>query len=186
VMDLAGWTSDRLVAARINRLPQQEWVYGRPNSSVVMAAFLHVAPGGMRFNGADLGAWHASAALRTAAAEVAHHLRREAVARRIATVQRKFRTYTAALAGSYLDIRGQQAARPDVYDSITYMAAQALGEQVRTTGGAGIIFDSLRHIGGVNIVAHRPPNVLDVLQTDHYEISVQAAASHIDVKRLAA
>ncbi len=60
VMELAGWTNDRLVAERINRLPEGEWVHGRPNASVVMAAFLHVAPTGMRFNSADLGAWYAA------------------------------------------------------------------------------------------------------------------------------
>ena len=37
VMELAGWTNDRLVAERIKRLPQNEWVYGRSNSSIVMA-----------------------------------------------------------------------------------------------------------------------------------------------------
>jgi hypothetical protein len=83
VMELAGWTNDRLVAERIARLPQAEWVYGRSNASIVMAAFLHVSPTGGRFNGPDLGAWYASAALITAAVKVAHHMRREAVARGI-------------------------------------------------------------------------------------------------------
>jgi hypothetical protein len=54
VMDLVGWTNDRLVVDRIAPLPQTEWVYGTPNASIVMAAFLHVAPGGIRFNGPEL------------------------------------------------------------------------------------------------------------------------------------
>lgn len=66
-MELVGWTNDRLVADRIRRLPANEWVYGSPNASIVMAAFLHVAPGGMRFNGPDLGAWYAAGNLKTAA-----------------------------------------------------------------------------------------------------------------------
>jgi hypothetical protein len=86
VMDLMGGTNDRLVAERIARLPQSEWVYGTPNASIVMAAFLHVAPGGMRFNGPELGAWYASDQIRTAAAEFGHHLRREASARRAVSV----------------------------------------------------------------------------------------------------
>jgi hypothetical protein len=186
VMELAGWTNDRLVAERIARLPQAEWVYGRPNASVVMAAFLHVAPGGMRFNGPDLGAWYASAALPTAIAEVGHHLRREAVATGAASLTRQYRTYTARLAGDYLDIRGQQTARPDVYASDSYAAGQALGESVRASGGAGLLFDSLRHAGGLNIVAHRPRNVLDVTQADHFELSVEAARPRIEARRLAA
>ena len=99
VMELAGWTNDRLVAHRIARLPEDEWVYGRPNSSIVMAAFLHVAPGGMRFNNSELGAWYASAALATAAVEVAHHLRREAAARSVVRVVRTYRAYACSLAG---------------------------------------------------------------------------------------
>ena len=186
VMELAGWTNDRIVAERLARLPEAEWVFGRPNASIVMAAFLHVAPGGMRFNTTDLGAWYAAGALTTAAAEVAHHLRREAVATGVSTLRRGYRTYTSTLAGSYLDIRGQEADRPDVYASDSYEAGQALGEHLRATGGAGIIFDSLRHAGGVNLVAHRPRNVLNVTQADHYEIRVQAAASRVEVRRLAA
>jgi len=106
VMELAGWTNDRLVAERIDRLPRDQWVYGRANASIVMASFLHVAPGGMRFNGPDLGAWYAAASIVTAAAEVGHHLRREAVARSVKGMRRTYRNYTAALIGDYRDIRG--------------------------------------------------------------------------------
>ncbi|MGH7105657.1 MAG: RES family NAD+ phosphorylase [Acetobacteraceae bacterium] len=141
VMELVGWTNDRLVADRIDRLPQSEWLYGVPNASIVMAAFLHVAPGGMRFNGPDLGAWYAADDVRTAAAEVGHHLRREAAARGVAMMMRTYRAYTATLLGNYLAIRGQQSTRPDVYASERYDASQKLGEQVRTSRGAGLLYD---------------------------------------------
>jgi hypothetical protein len=88
-------------------------LYVVADAGIVMAAFLHVAPGGMRFNGSE--PWYAADDIRTAAAEVGHHLRREAVARSVATISRTYRAYTATLLGDYLDIRGQQAARPDVY-----------------------------------------------------------------------
>ena len=186
VMDLVGWTNDRLVVERINRLPQSEWVYGSPNASIVMAAFLHVAPGGMRFNGPDLGAWYAASDIRTAAAEVGHHLRREAVAGGVATMHRRYRAYTASLLGDYLDIRGQKVTRRDVYASESYAVSQVFGEQVRASGGAGLIYDSLRRVNGINVVAHRSRNIVDVLQTDHYEITVQAASRTIDVHKLSA
>ncbi|WP_065755743.1 RES family NAD+ phosphorylase [Bradyrhizobium paxllaeri] len=184
VMDLVGWTNDRLVAERIDRLPQSEWVYGTPNSSIVMAAFLHVAPGGMRFNGPELGAWYAADDIRTAAAEVGHHLRREAAARNIATMSRTYRAYTATLLGDYLDIRGQQLALPEVYASERYDASQKLGEDIRASGRAGLLYDSLRRRKGINVVAHRPRNIVDILQTDHFEITVQTAARTIDVRQL--
>ncbi|MBB3134728.1 hypothetical protein FHS26_002460 [Rhizobium pisi] len=186
VMELVGWTNDRLVADRIQRLPEKEWVYGTPNASIVMASFLHVAPGGMRFNGPDLGAWYAADDLKTAAAEVGHHLRREAVARGAATMARTYRSYAATLLGDYLDIRGEQTLRPDIYDGTSYAASQVLGEQIRSKGRAGILYDSVRLRGGVNVVAHRPRNIQDVVQADHFEITVSATDRRIDVKKLAA
>lgn len=184
VMELVGWTNDRLVAERIDRLPESEWVYGRPNASVVMAAFLHAAPTGMRFNSADLGAWYAAADIATAAAEVGHHLRRETVARDAALMRRTYRAYTARLIGDYLDIRGAQATMPDVYAPDRYDASQRLGERIRATGGAGIVYASVRHRGGINVVAHRPRNVLDVTQADHFEIRASAEGRRIDVHKV--
>ena len=184
VMDLVGWTNDRLVADRIDRLPQGEWVYGVPNASIVMAAFLHVAPGGMRFNGPELGAWYAADDIRTAVAEVGHHLRREAVARSVATMSRTYRAYAATLLGDYLDIRGQQAEHPDVYASDRYDASQKFGEEVRTSGGGGILYDSLRRRTGINVVALRPRNITDIVQEDHFEIAVSAASRTIEVRKL--
>jgi hypothetical protein len=185
VMDLVGWTNDRMVAERVARLPQSEWVYGRANASIVMAAFLHAAPGGMRFNGPDLGAWYASERLTTAIVEVAHHLRREARDIRTASLARTYRTYRAEVAGSYLDIRGQQASRPEVYASDSYAVAQVLGEGLRSDGRDGLMYSSLRHVAGVNVVAYRPPNVLNVVQADHFELLVQAASNRIEARRLA-
>ena len=186
VMELVGWTNDRLVADRTARLPRSEWVHGRPNSSIVMAAFLHVAPGGMRFNGPELGAWYAADDLTTCAAEVGHHLRREAVARAVKSMSRRFRAYSCALLGQYLDIRGQQRVRADIYASDRYAAAQKLGETVRASGGAGILYDSLRRRDGQNVAAHRPLNITEVVQTEHFEISVSAVSRTIEARKLAA
>lgn len=182
VMELAGWTNDRLVAGRIDRLPQSEWVYGRPNASIVMAAFLHAAPGGGRFNSPDLGAWYASADIVTAAAEVGHHLRREAVARRVPAMSRTFRTYAARLAGAYDDLRG---SHPEVHAPDDYAAGQVLGEAERRAGGDGFLYDSVRRSGGTNVVAYRPSKVLEVTQAEHYEISVAAGERRIVVAALA-
>ncbi len=185
VMDLVGWTNDRVVADRVARLPQAERVDNSPNSCIVMAAFLHVVPGGMRFNGPELGAWYAADDVRTCAAEVGHHLRREAVARGVPAMTRVFLAYASTVLGDYLGIRGHQTARADVYDSSRYDAAQQLGEAVRASGGAGIVYSSLRRRGAANVVAHRPRNVVDVLQTDLFEITVSATARTIEVQKLA-
>ena len=183
-MDLVGWTNDRLVVERIARLPQSEWVYGTPNAGIVMAAFLHVASRGMRFNGPEFGAWYASDQIRSAAAEVGHHLRREASARSIAAMSRTYRTYTATLPNDYLDISGQQALYPDVYASDRYDASQQFGEDLRASGGAGILYTSLRRQSGTNVVAFRMHNIIDIVQEDHFEIAVSATDRSINVRKL--
>jgi RES domain len=99
---------------------------------------------------------------------------------------RVYRSYSARLNGVYLDIRGQQAERSDVYAPDRYEASQQLGEVVRRVGEAGILYDSLRRRGGTNIVAHRPTNILDVTQADHFEIRVLAIGRRIDVRKLTA
>ncbi|HEY6868743.1 MAG TPA: RES family NAD+ phosphorylase [Novosphingobium sp.] len=186
VMELAGWTNDRLVAERIARLPSEQWVYGSPNSSIVMAAFLHVAPGGMRFNGPDLGAWYASAEMATAVAEVGHHLRREAAARRVPAMRRIYRNYAAALQGDYVDIRGQADALAGVLAPDNYTASQAFTPSLQREGHSGILYDSVRRRGGTNLAVWKPVNVADVVQAEHFEISVRAEERHIEVRRLTA
>lgn len=186
VMDLAGWTNDRLVAERLARLPQADWVYGRPNASVVMAAFLHAAPGGMRFNGPDLGAWYAAETIATAAAEVGHHLRREAFATGRASLARDYRTYLSSVDGSYVDIREGQAAYADLYAADSHAAGQIFGEGLRTAGEDGLLYASLRRVGGASVAAFRPLKVLDVVQAEHFRISVEAVSRRIAVRRLAA
>jgi hypothetical protein len=173
VMELEGWTNDRLVAERLARLPRDQWVYGAPNASVVMASFLHAPPSGSRFSGPELGAWYAAAAVTTAIAEVAHHLRREAVARAQPELRRTFRCYACRLRGKdYRDIRGQQASRAELYASTSYAAAQVFGEAVRAAGQSGIVYDSLRHQGGTNVVAYRPRQITDVTQAEHFDLLV--------------
>lgn len=179
-MELEGWTNDRLVAERVARLPQAEWVYSTPNASIVMASFLHAAPSGHRFSGPELGAWYASASLTTAVAEVAHHLRREAIARSLPEARRVYRAYTARLLGDdFLDLRGQQSNRADLYASASYGASQRFGEQTRAAGRSGIVYESLRHRRGTNAVAYRPRRIVDIVQTDHYDLFVPVSGKVI-------
>jgi hypothetical protein len=184
VLDLVGWTNDRLVSERLARLPQSEWAFGRANSSIVMAAFLHASPLGARFSGPDLGAWYAASSLQTAIAEVAHHLRREAYARRQTSAHRRFRGYQARLVGNYRDIRGE--AQGDLHAPDSYVASQKFGEQMRAAGEAGIIYDSQRHRDGVSICAFRPSKVQDVVQAEHLDIAVRTDVPTISVGQIPA
>ncbi|ENR65187.1 hypothetical protein C032_02855 [Brucella abortus 63/294] len=113
-------------------------------------------------------------------------MRREAVATGIARLARTFRTYTARLEGSFVDISGEKETMADIYDHTSYAASQRFGEEMRATGETGILFDSLRHEGGINAVAFRPSRILEVTQADHYEITVEASSRRIEARKLPA
>lgn len=91
---------------------------------------------------------------------------------------------TATLAGAFTDLRGQSSARPDLYDPASYGASQPFGEGTHNAGDPGILYDSLHHAGGENVVAYSTHAIQDVVQTDHYELSVTAATSRIKARRL--
>lgn len=181
VFELEGWTNDRLVATRLKRLQRSEWVFGRANASVVMAAFLHGAPQGTRFTGPDLGAWYAASAIETAMLEVANGIRREIALSALQQKTEELREYTARLGGNFVDIRG---ARPDLHDPdpATYPATQTFSQQVRAGPHAGIAYDSVRHPTGANWVSYRPSLVADVLQGRHFRVVVpQSGQVHVSV-----
>jgi len=184
VMELEGWTNDRLVAERAARLPRAEWAYGRPNASVVMASFLHTPPTGLRFSGGALGAWYGALTVETCIAEVSHHLRREMIRSGMERFVATYRAYVARIDGAYTDIRGHAASRPDLYARADYAATQAFGEAIRAEGGDGILYDSLRHQGGVNLCAYRPSKVQDVTQAGHIELTLRTEG-RIVARRLA-
>ncbi|HEY4784331.1 MAG TPA: hypothetical protein VIH54_21090, partial [Chthoniobacterales bacterium] len=62
LFELESWTNDRISAELgvIQSIPRNEWVTGRPQATVIMAAFCHPAPKGARFSGPDRGAWYAA------------------------------------------------------------------------------------------------------------------------------
>tara|TARA_R110000868_G_C10964052_1_gene768848 strand:+ start:4833 stop:5489 length:657 start_codon:yes stop_codon:yes gene_type:complete len=185
VMALEGWTNDRLVADRLDRLPRDQWVYGRPNASVVMASFLHPADGGSRFNGPDLGAWYAGRDLKTAVAEVAHHVRRDLHNTGKTAGVFEYREYRMTLGGDYEDIRGQQATKPELYHPTDYSRSQPHGENLRANQQPGILYDSVRLRGGENIACLQPSLVLDVAQADHWRLTISVDQPPVARKQMA-
>ncbi len=172
VLELEGWTNDRLVLHRLRRLPPEAWVYSVPNASIVMAAFLHGSPEGLRFTGASLGAWYASSTVETGLLEVLNGVRRELSLTVLDEKTEEYREYTASLGGDFVDIRG---AHPDLHDPDSYAASQRFGERVRASERSGIAYDSVRDAGGTNWVCYRPRNIEQVVQGRHYRARVPRA-----------
>jgi len=64
-------------------------------------------------------------------------------------------------------------------DPDDYMAYQAFGEAIRSSGGGGILYDSVWHVGGTNVVALRPKHVRNVVMGTHYEITAPVSGKVI-------
>jgi hypothetical protein len=183
VLELIGWTSDARVETRLRRLDPADWVFGRPNASVVMAAFLHGGLEGNRFSSPALGAWYGSSALRTATLEAVNGLRREVAASAMTAKVEEYREYVARLEGDFVDVRG---GHPELHhpDPARYPAPQAFGETVRAGARAGVAYDSVRDPGGANWVAYRPRLVLDVQAAGFFRATVRLTGKVV-VERLA-
>jgi hypothetical protein len=179
VMFLEGWTNDRLVAPRLAQLDRAAWVYGRPNASVVMAAFLHGSAGGLRFSDAHLGAWYAATEQMTSILEVANGLRQEIALSALTRKSETYREYKAALGGHYADIFGMH---PEFHNPAvaSYPTPQRFGRDMRqlpASDVAGIRYESTRHSGHDNWVCFHPSLVQDVVQAGHFRIEVPATGS---------
>jgi hypothetical protein len=179
VMELEGWTNDRIVAARIKRLPRAQWVYGEPCASIVMASFLHARAG--RFNEGDLGAWYASSGLEAAVAAVAHHALGEIMGRGAARGVRVYREYLSELDGCYEDLR-DDPSRPEL-DPNDHRAGQLWGAKARAAaytaaGPHGFVYPAIRYAdpGQWNVVALAPRQIVRCRQSRHFELHLEVGA----------
>ncbi len=171
-MELESLTNDRIRIAieRSAALPDTDWVVGVPGATLVMAAFLHAAPEGGRFNGPKLGAWYAARDLQTAMREtIHHHTRRLAASDMGFDASITMRELVCTLDVRLLDLRGRHAEHPSLYDRDDYTASQAFGEAVRARGDTGIVWTSVRHPAGECVVIYRPRTLLPVMQGRHIE-----------------
>jgi hypothetical protein len=171
-MALESLTNDRIRIAieRSAALPDDDWVVGVPGATLVMAAFLHAAPEGGRFNGPKLGAWYAARDLQTAMRETIHHHTRRLAASDMgffATIT--MRELLCTIDARLLDLRHRQAEFPALYDPDDYTASQPFGEALRARGDIGIVWTSVRHRAGECVVIYRPRTLLPVIQGCHIE-----------------
>jgi hypothetical protein len=171
VIELESWTNDRVSAefGLLHRIPREEWVTGRPMSTVVMAAFCHPRPGGGRFSGPDRGAWYASLTLETAHAEVIYHRTAELAEIGVFETYVQERAYLADFTGGFHDIRAKAAAFRRFYSPTNYTKSQKLARELLDIGSNGVIYRSVRHDGGYCVACFRPKLVANVRQGDHFE-----------------
>ena len=171
VVELEGWTNDRLSVelGLLATIPRDEWVTGRPNASVIMAAFCHPPEGGGRFSGSDRGAWYAARLLETALAESIYRRSRELAEVASFDTRMEMRLYRCDFRADFHDIRGGAAKYAALYDPASYEASQAFGRILFEAGSNGIVYFSVRHPGGECLACFRPRLVLNVRVGGHFE-----------------
>jgi len=125
-------------------------------ASLVMAAFTHLNPMGSRFSNGSYGVYYAAQSVETAVAEVSHH--RAEFLRRTgeSEIDIDLRWIQADVQTKAHDLRGLQAAHPEIYSAVHYGTSQALGQALRDQGSAAVAYDSVRHPGGQCVAVFKP------------------------------
>ncbi|MGH7122259.1 MAG: RES family NAD+ phosphorylase [Acetobacteraceae bacterium] len=167
---LEGVTDGQLQAQQtgLPDLDPRELLFGRARATLINAAFTHTRPGGNRFNGEDRGAWYCAFEADTALSEVSYHLTRELEAIGRFENVTDYAELIADFFGPFHDLRpADRAAEAALHQdpAIAYPAGQALAKRLRLEAASnGIVYPSVRDVGGTCLVAFRPDLVQNLRQ----------------------
>ena len=166
--EIEGATSGRLVAEDRGTasLPATELVHGVAHAKFINASFAYAKPRQMnRFNPPDCGAWYAALAVETCIAEVGFHLTQALADANDFNTVVEYGEMLASMAGVFVDLREMpEHACLDPNPAVGYHAGNVVAAQARAADINGIIYPSVRHPGGICIVALRPNVVQSVVQ----------------------
>ena len=170
VVELEDWTNDRISAelGKFHMLPREDWAFGVPGASMIMAALCHPDPEGARFTDGTIGAWYAGLELDTAIAETVHHSTRRLMETGLTYVRVRMRQLAGEVAASVHDIRGHRR-QPEIYDPDDYAESQRFGARLRDAGSQGIVYRSVRRSGGERVVVFIPRLVLAAVPVANFE-----------------
>ena len=172
--EIEGATSARLIAQDrgISGLKANELVYDVPHAHFINASFAYAKPQQPnRFNGPNRGAWYAALAVATCLAEVGYHLTNMLADAGSYDATVEYAEMFSSMAGDFLDLRRapeHPALGADI--ATAYPVGNVLADQVRAAALNGIIYPSVRHIGGTCIAALRPAAVQSVRQGAVYRM----------------
>jgi RES domain-containing protein len=169
---LEGETSQRLIAEREGspaidrrelaflRRQRDLQIYGQ---SHINAAFTYTRSSGNRFNGPERGAWYCSYHTLTSAAEVGFHRTRELGYIGTYEDEARYVELLADFVGDFPDL-SEEAHHPALKPEPTvgYPEGQALALALRREGHRGLLYPSVRHLGGRCFVAFDPGIIQNV------------------------
>lgn len=168
VIELENMTNPRLrdEVGDIQLVPLEERVSG-PGSSIIMAAFTHLNPAGSRFTDGTYGVFYSAKELDTAIAETRYHREEFMRATNESRMELDMRVYLVDVDNDLHDIRGQQVGMPLVYHVSNYASSQQLAAELRAAGSNGLVYSSVRHMGGECVAAFKTTPLSNVRQERH-------------------
>lgn len=141
-------TTARAVARAGGLIP--EGIDFRLGNALAATALL---PSGLRWAPPGLPAWIGALDEATAVAEVAHHLRREAVRAGLHWLRGLWRMQAVSVAGRFLDARAEAGRAALGADPASWSIGQRLGGRMAARGDVdGVLFTSARRRGGTALV----------------------------------
>jgi hypothetical protein len=152
----------------IRLVPAEERVSG-PGASWVMAPFTHVNPRGSRFSDGSYGVYYAARELPTAIAETVFHMGRFYGATGDPPHAEDMRVLSGRIGALFHDIRGDDPQWAPLLDPDSYVASREFGRQRRAQGSNGIVYPSVRRVGGQCVGALRPKAVGLPIQGRHLQ-----------------
>jgi RES domain-containing protein len=189
LIELDGATNARLLGEEglLPDISVHELLYGVAYSEIVNAAFTHAAPEGGRFNSGRRGAWYAALERETSIAEVSFHKIEQ-----LREVDWKFEEtstyddYLADFVASFHDVRGKSPRLRKYLKGSPiphcYRESQELAVELMERGSNGIVFPSVRRVGGTCVVCFRPALVYHVRRAARLELRLTATSSLSSVR----
>lgn len=147
-----------------------ELVFGVPNFRIINAAYTYPRPEGSRFNDGERGAWYCAFEPETALAEITFHktVEYQEIDRFDDSVS--YQTMLADFTSTFHDLRGARNFRNTLAPD-SYIASQALAEELLKAGSMGVIYPSVRRAGGTCLACFRPALVGNVRKGRAYRLT---------------
>lgn len=146
----------RAEIGEIHLVPPGERISG-PGAGYVMAAFTHLNPKGSRFSDASYGVYYAARNFETAVRETAYHFGRFAADSDDGPRYEDMHVLVGRIGNRFHDLLSIPRARQaELLDPNSYALSQPFGAALRDGGSNGIVYPSVRHLGGRCLAAFRP------------------------------
>jgi hypothetical protein len=161
-------TNDRIrqEVGDLNLVPLEQRISG-VGSTPVMAAFTHIGIPSRFTDGTNYGVYYGAKYLNTAIKETVFH--RENFLRRTnePDTEITMRCYVNRVVSPLHDIRG--IAFNELHDEEDYAIPQSFAKRMRDNGTDGLVYNSVRHVGGECVAVFNPKALSLPVQTEHFK-----------------